>query len=271
MTKEELFNLVKPIWVEDLRLRQQRHVVTMRTVDATCVANGILRSGSRVNMAHDASVNELRVRARLGRNTLRKAVNQTKTRWVATDLRSIYLDLVTDFSGDIVKAMETLLHQMSVMNHDQLNSQMRALGDEQVSAIDREIAELALFAAAPDPMAHSSTTGIVVQGHVYGAVQSGEASTARVTINLDSTNAAALREAVQALRALWRSTPPPDLPQYADAVLADLEAEASKTHPEPKRIVALLAGGASIVETLANVPGAWETVKVAAHSMGFGF
>lgn len=265
-TTNDFLELVKPIWAHDLRVRQQVHSSNMRNVSAECASKGIGASGAHIGLALKVSVDESRVRARLARNRLRKAVDQTGTCWDARQLKSMYMDLITNMNTDIDRLMKEVLH-VSPLRPDQFNANMLGLAHEQVGVIGQQFAELALFAASARPVPRSSGS-IHVHGPVYGAVQSGEASSARVSVSIDSANAGALRDAVHALRESFATAKPEGLPTYADAMLADLETEASKSQPDEKRIVSLLGASASIVETLANAPAAWALVKHTAAALG---
>jgi hypothetical protein len=266
MTREQLLELLKPIWAEQLRQRQQQHARNVRIIDERCVANRNGRSGAHVAAAFDAAVLEARERAKAAREVVLRAVQQTQTRWSADELQSIYLDVITNMNQDIGQQFEIVL-QISPVQGGQFNGNMLTLANEEVAAINKEIAELALIAATPE-IATTPAGGVVVHGSVFGAVQTGSGATANVTVTIDSASAAVLADAVRALRASLKAQPPPDLPAYADAIFADIEAEAVKPQPEPKKIAALLATGASVVETLANAPGAWETVRHAARAIG---
>jgi hypothetical protein len=162
--------------------------------------------------------------------------------------------------------MQSVLH-LAPINTEQFNTNMRNLGYEEVAAIEKEMGELTLFAASHEPQP-SSTGGVVINGSLYGSLQTGNASEAHVVLNLDSTSAIMLRDAVQALREQLRTSQPTDLPTIADAVFAELEVEASQSHPNPKRIMALLSASTAMIATLANVPGAWETVRRVASAIG---
>jgi hypothetical protein len=265
-TPNQMIELLKPIWAHDLRVRQQTHVAAMQNVNAECAAKGIGASGAHIQLALKVSVDESRNRARLARNRLRKAVDQTGTRWDALQLKSMYMDIITNVNADIDRLMEEVLH-VKPMPPDQFNAHMLGLAHEQVAVIEQQFAELALFAASAAP-ATASPGAVHVHGPVYGAVQTGSASKANVSIRIDSGSAAALRDAVHALRESLAASKPAELPPYADAMFADLETEASKPQPSSKRIVGLLTASASVIETLANAPAAWEIVKHAAAAAG---
>jgi hypothetical protein len=237
----------------------------MRSLAAEAAAKGIGASGAHVAAAFDACTEESRVRARLARSVVRKAATQTATRWTASELRSLYIELVTNLNRDIDASMEQVVRIMPNSNGI-LASNMHSLGHEQVAIIEQQCAELALFAATPETVP-APTGSVVVQGSVFGAVQTGGAAHADVVVNIDSTNAVALRDAVVALRAELRSSKV-HVAAYVDGILDDLEREAAKPEPEPRRVVALLGAASSVVGTVANAPGAWDAVRHAARAMG---
>ncbi len=154
------------------------------------------------------------------------------------------------------------------MSESHFRLRVLALTDEEVAAIEKELAELSLVAATPEVTSTTSSGGVVIYGSVFGAVQTGAGATASMTVTIDAANAAALAESIQVLRAALRAEPPSDLPAYADAVFADIETEALKPRPEARRIAALLGAGAALIESLANAPEAWANVRHAAHAMG---
>jgi hypothetical protein len=265
MNRDEFLALVRPIWTEDLRQRQQKHEQRMRNLAAETAAKGIGASGAHIAAAFQVCAEESRTRARLARSVVRKAVTQTATRWTANELRSIYIDLITNMNRDVDASFENVVRIMP-QSGDILVANRRALGGEQVAIIEQQCAELALFAAAPETPAREPGS-VTVHGSVFGTVQTGDAAHAEVVVHIDSANAAVLREAVAALRRELRSGTI-EVPSYADAVLEDLERESSRAEPEPKRIVALLGAASSVVGTIANVPGAWESVRHAAQAIG---
>jgi hypothetical protein len=268
MTRDEMLRLVKPIWAEELRQRQQRHINMLRRVAEAMAARGIGRSGVHVSEALNAAIAEARGRAADARQILVRAIAQTQSRWTARELHSLYLDIITDMNRDIDRELESVLYAIPLRG-EQFNSQVLALAHEEVAAINKEIAELALFAATPD-VAEPANPSVVFQGPVYGSVQTGGRSVANVSITFDTASAGALLEAVKALRAALKASPPEDLPSYADAVFTELETEAAKPDPQSNRIATLLGTGASIIGGLANAPDAWHTVRVAAAALGVG-
>jgi hypothetical protein len=167
---------------------------------------------------------------------------------------------------DIDLAFANVLRIMP-LNGDVHSGYLRSLGSEQVAIIDQQYAELALFAASPDPTAREPGV-VVVQGSVFGAVQTGDAARADVVVNIDSSNSDALRDAISALRQELRSQTVQGVPPYMDALLLDLQTEAEKPEPEPKRLVSLLGAASSVIGTIANAPTAWDGVRHAARALG---
>ena len=60
MKREDLLALLRPIWAEDLRQRQQKHGHRMRSLAAEAAAKGIGASGAHVAAAFDACTEESR-------------------------------------------------------------------------------------------------------------------------------------------------------------------------------------------------------------------
>jgi hypothetical protein len=143
------------------------------------------------------------------------------------------------------------------------NEHQRNLGHEQVEALKQQEAELDLLAATKRSVAGGS---VVVNAPVYGAIQTGAASSADITVNINPAGMQAVREAVQALREALRTSE--DIPSSASAVLSELEAETISPAPRPRRIAALLASTASLVDISANAPQAYDTLKGAAALIG---
>ncbi len=88
---------------------------------------------------------------------------QTQSSGSYEELRATYLNLITNMYSDVDRLMRSVL-QLGPIDRDKLNGYMRALSDEQVAAINKEIAELALFAATPETLAQQQAPGVVVRG-----------------------------------------------------------------------------------------------------------
>jgi hypothetical protein len=264
VTGEEIIALATPIWAEELRRRQQEHARVIREIDADCAARGIGRSGAHISLSSDACINEVRTRAHLATRVVRKVVQQTQARFSANELRSIYSRVITNMYQDIDASLQRTISGFGPIGAS-VDSIIRTLSDEEVAAIDKEIAELNVVAATP--LDNSRVQGVVVHGDAY-SIQTGDGARAEVTVNVESSGLEKLRDAIKLMRESLAKESPTDLPSYADALLSDLELEASEPVARPDRLYGLLIASATIIQTMGAVPSAWGAVRSAAQAIG---
>lgn len=171
---DRISQIATGIWSVDLRQRRQLFTREMRRIVAECTARGIGRSGAHIAIVSGACGDELHVRARLARNVLRKVVARAHADLDAAALNSIYDRMMEASNADVLLAMADTERLIPV---SEAQSHRGALLSEFNSTVAQQKMELELVAVA---LKTSPSGSVTVQGHVFGAVQTGRNATASV-------------------------------------------------------------------------------------------
>ena len=262
MTRDEIVQLASRLWSEELRQRQWKFAKAIRSIHEACAARGV-QGGPQVSLVLEASLAEIRLRAIMISDVIKTIVLDTRCQFDGPTLRSIHGDVRNYVYKDIDGAYEDVLNIVGASTK-QRNEAMLNLAHREVAAIDQQEAQMDLLALAI-ASGTAAPGSVNIHGDVYGAVQTGQASTAMVTFNADPEVTNQLIEAVATLKRELASQQGAD---SASALAADLANEAAAARPNRSRLQSVFAALSTTIDLLANAPAAWQVVRLAAASMG---
>ena len=263
MTREEITDLSKRIWEEEQRNRQREFDNVVRSIHEQMAARGI-RGGPVVSEVYKASLAEMRLRGEGVSAVIRRVVLTSNTTFDDRTLQSIHGDVRNWIYKDIDAAYESTLHANGVVGKH-ATDRMLELAHRQVEAINQQEAGMDLLAL--ELAAGTMTSGSVhVAGNVYGAVQTGQGSTATVAIDQSSATYVQFVDSLDGFRRALEQQE--EVPGSALALTADLEREARSAKPNASRLKSIFGALTATVDLLANIPQAWHQLQAAATAIG---
>lgn len=266
MSKDEIIALGRTILKPDIfksriRVMRKRDELGLGMKPGTNEVLDDLYIGGLVNFAND----ELQVRAKLARETLCRILAQSSI--PAGDLIKIYDEIAEPLGEDLRKIVDAELSKVRISV--KIKNQIPVLMDMvHADAIKQQKAELEIFSAAPASIA-GAPTNINVGGNVYGVIQTGAHSTAKVQQNIDAAAASELREILANLREELQKTNDSDETEAALVLIDKANEELAKPEPAMKKVGGFLTGLSAVVSTVSNAPGAYHALKLfaAAHNI----
>jgi hypothetical protein len=252
--------------------RDQILVANLRAETNRLAARGMAISGNAIHSYTNATVDELRVRARI----VWAAISRSHTSMVGRADASTLGDLQGQITEHInVQATQVRnLAQENVrrvidsakINSNHFQNTIATVARELIQEANVE-AQFYVDNLQRSATEASSTPGITIHGNV-GAVQTGTFATAHV--NLTGTGRDRLVETLEKLKnEVGRNREATaEQREQATELVTDVIAAVKAEKTNGAKVAGLLGGLATSVQTVASLRGAWEMVRTAAIAVG---
>lgn len=261
--------IVERLWNDEVAQRRFAFAAERQRILENGIRRGIAGSPLLNGTLADSAAAELRLRGLMAIAVLRRVLGETEQPLDATTYRDISEALNRFLTGQANELAQAPSHGGTV-SPDRPRLEFARLGLHEIE--NRVFTELdLLFLRATRQSAGQAPASVTVHAHSIGAVQTGAASTANVTLAPSASDRAELMAALQAMSDAIARISDGVLPvrrEELTAVVLNIRNEADRDHPSGLVLSTLASGLATTVQTTAALLPAYLLVKAALAHFG---
>jgi hypothetical protein len=271
MLEVEELNRIRETVTADIGPRDATVLQNLQAVQRQLAAKGMARSGNELHERARVATDELDIRAGLIWGIIRKCHDTFGRRdspQLLADLQQQLREYVTAHAITLTGIVDPAAAPSWPRDTGNYVRDAISTKRDQLIAKYQNDAYFYVRAAVQTPApAAAAAGGIVVTGGNV-TILTGDYSTAN--INIDSTAASRLAQANTALIEAIQNAPDmaADQRERSLDIAKDLETAATAAKPNGPKILGLLGGLSSTVQTVASIKPAWDALKAAAAALG---
>ena len=268
MLEAEVLTHIRNTVAADLAQRDADLRLALQAVQRQLAAKGLALSGNALYEHARLGADELEIRARL----IWAIIQRCQSTFGHPDLPDLLggvqqqiAEYVTNHAAAVLAIVDT--QGSSPTTATFVRDGLRTKRDQLIAKYQND-ANFYVKAVIQAPTTAAPAAAVIINGGVVYSLQTGDYSNA--TIQIDTAGSDRLLQANTALMEAIKNAPDMGNDQRAQSldIAADLLAAAKAQKPNGPKMLGLLGGLATGVQTVASVKPAWDAVKAAAAAIG---